>query len=320
MKAGIGLTNLFMKQALRIFIVCGVLVVLGIVLFPVSDEMLMSATELTNQYRNQLSLGVAFFGGMLFVISPCGIPMFLSLIMERVAEAHIERREGGIRKKSSLSLFLCGFFLVFLILGFSTSVLGQYLIVNKEVMVRTAGVLMVMFGTGILLRRGWMRFSVPGSIRNIILLQHPLSFFVLGVSTALGVGICSTPILFSVFAFTASAQSFFSAFFFMIAFLGGMCASLLLLFVRPRLWGALLEKIPFHGLELLLGGMLVVLGTLYFFGGGALLLKWDILGFSRFSYYIQAYLLALPLVPTFLTLLLVGGGVMVIVRTIIRGH
>lgn len=98
----------------------------------------------------EVNVFLAFGAGFLSFISPCVFPLypaFLSYITGM--SVHELKEDNGMLKRRSLLhtvLFLLGFTTIFLILGFSGSFIGQFLIQNESVIRRLGAILIIFFG------------------------------------------------------------------------------------------------------------------------------------------------------------------------------
>ncbi|HEV2358090.1 MAG TPA: cytochrome c biogenesis protein CcdA [bacterium] len=113
-----------------------------------------------------LSLAIAFFAGVLGFFSPCVVPLipgylsFVSGVSLLELDAAARRRQMG-RVVGATLLFVLGFSLVFTGLGASASLLGGFILGNRELLGRIGGAVVIVFG---LVMLGVLR--VPGFYRE----------------------------------------------------------------------------------------------------------------------------------------------------------
>ena len=151
-------------------------------------------------------IAAAFAGGLVSFFSPCTLPLvpgYLSVVTGGALT------EASNRLKAFwLSLcFVMGFSLVFVALGASASVLGQWLMAYREEANLVAGVLIVLMGLFML---GW--WSMPALQRDWRIGQsleggRPTAAFLLGIAFAIGWTPCIGPILGSILALAAIEEN-----------------------------------------------------------------------------------------------------------------
>ena len=113
-----------------------------------------------------LTLLIAFFAGVLGFFSPCIVPLipgylsFVSGVSLLEVEAEERRRHVG-RVVGATLLFVAGFSLVFTGLGASASLLGGFILDNRELLGRIGGAVVILLG---LVMLGVIR--VPGLARE----------------------------------------------------------------------------------------------------------------------------------------------------------
>jgi len=108
-----------------------------------------------------LTLGIAFLGGLLSFVSPCVLPLVPAYIGylggTTVMAGESTQARGEILRVFSHSLvFVLGFMLVFVLLGASATFFGRMLLDYSLLLQRVGGVLLVVFGMR-LMGAGWSK-------------------------------------------------------------------------------------------------------------------------------------------------------------------
>jgi cytochrome c-type biogenesis protein len=208
-------------------------------------------------------IAAAFAGGLVSFFSPCTLPLvpgYLSVVTGGALT------EASNRLKAFwLSLcFVMGFSLVFVALGASASVLGQWLV---------AGVLIVLMGLFML---GW--WSMPALQRDWRIGQsleggRPTAAFLLGIAFAIGWTPCIGPILGAILALSSTHANAEAGMLYLAAYSFGLALPFLgtALFIehfRQRVrwlsrWSRLLRALA--GLVLVVMGVMVLTGRMTLF-------------------------------------------------------
>src|SRR5699024_11404153 len=126
----------------------------------------------------QINLFLAFCAGFLSFISPCALPLypaFLSYITGMTVNELKEDR-GILRKKAFLHtiLFLCGFSILFIALGLSTSFIGTFFMAYQGVLRQLSAILIVFF---VLVLTGVLHFNFLLSDKKIRFQKCQAGFF-----------------------------------------------------------------------------------------------------------------------------------------------
>lgn len=160
---------------------------------------------------SSLGLLTAFLGGVASFLSPCILPLipgYLSFITG-LSASELADEDRSIWKVAVPSLlFIAGFSLVFILMGASASILGEWLMRYRDVVRIVGGVLVIGFGVvmlGVIKLPGLyreVRFDMAKT-RKYGKLAAPL----LGVAFAAGWTPCVGPILASILAIAGSTGS-----------------------------------------------------------------------------------------------------------------
>ena len=161
-----------------------------------------------------LSLGCWHFFTLVLPL----LPVYLSVL----AGSNVS---SGVKRSSIIvntGAFILGFSAVFALLGLSVTAISQYLVFNRPVVVKVAGVFVVILGLFLL---GF--FNIPFMLRERrkqiqFKAINPFSAFVLGCAFSLGWTPCIGPVLSSVLLMAGSTQSFKYGFLMLLIFSMGL--------------------------------------------------------------------------------------------------
>ena len=149
---------------------------------------------------------VAVLAGVISFSSPCSLPLvpgYLSYVSALPVSELGERQARAVALRASL-LFVGGFTTVFTTLGVSAALAGNLLLRNRDVMVRSFGVVIILLG---LVTAGLLRIPALQREHRIDLARVPRGpawAFPMGMAFAAGWVPCTGPVLATIVA-TASA-------------------------------------------------------------------------------------------------------------------
>lgn len=94
-----------------------------------------------------VSIPIAFFAGLVSFLSPCVLPLVPGYLSYMSGMSVGDQGEARARHALKVSLaFVLGFTLVFVAFGVTASVLGRFLLTNKDVLARVGGVFIILMG------------------------------------------------------------------------------------------------------------------------------------------------------------------------------
>jgi cytochrome c-type biogenesis protein len=162
---------------------------------------------------HDLSLLLAFAGGVLSFVSPCVLPLVPSYLVfitglsfEEITADHPKGRLRSMILGHSL-LFILGFSVLFTLLGASASFIGQLVAEYKDAIRMVGGILVILFGLFI---SGVFSLGFLQREKRFHLRDKPLGYlgsFVVGVAFAAGWTPCVGPILASILLYASTAEN-----------------------------------------------------------------------------------------------------------------
>jgi len=218
----------------------------------------------------ELSILVAFMGGLFSFLSPCVLPLFpsyLSFITGMSFEELQSAGDDGRRRWWVLAhslAFVVGFSVVFVGMGASFSALGHFLFDYRERIRLVGGLLIIAFGLYI---AGVLPLGFLGRYQQLQLRTKPaglLGSWLVGVTFAIGWTPCVGPILGSILSLAGAAETVSTGVTLLVAYSAGLALPFILsslalgaflaAFRRFRPWMPVVERAA--------GALLVVVGVL----------------------------------------------------------
>jgi cytochrome c-type biogenesis protein len=156
-----------------------------------------------------ISLIAAFLAGMASLLSPCVLPLLPTyfVFLGGNSEKKVEGMSSGqwVLLRNAF-FFLCGFTMVFIIMGASASLIGQLFFDYQEVIRKIGGIFMVVMGIQL---TGLLSISFLQQERRPLLqyaFQGPLGAFVFGAAVTVGWTPCIGPILASILMYAGTEE------------------------------------------------------------------------------------------------------------------
>ncbi len=162
---------------------------------------------------NDVSYTFALFAGILSFLSPCVLPLLPSYV-SFITGISFEDLTGGVDRKRITFLtitnsiaFISGFSTIFIILGVSSSVIGNLLFQYLDVIRIIGGILVIIFGLFI---AGVLKLDFLMKDKKIRLSGKPAGYlgtFLVGMTFAAGWSPCIGPILGTILLYAGSKAS-----------------------------------------------------------------------------------------------------------------
>ena len=249
--------------------------------------------------EGNVTLFAAFIAGLLSFISPCVLPLipgYLSYISglsmdEMRGTAPAVRADGvpggaavamqapaAVRRQVMLSTFafVIGFSLVFISLGASASMIGQFLMERLTVLGKIAGVIIIIFGlhTMGVLKIGWLYSEARVQTKS-----KPAGLFgamLVGIAFAFGWTPCIGPILAGILAIAGTQDTVGEGVRLLAVYSAGLAVPFIGTSLAMNRFFAAFAKIRrhYHKVEIASGALLVIIGVLIFTNRFTVIAKW----------------------------------------------
>ncbi len=220
----------------------------------------------------QVTLAAAFVAGLLSFISPCVLPLvpgYLSFVsglsLDELRDRQAERSRRRQVVLASLA-FVLGFSVVFVALGASASIIGQFLLARLNVLGKVAGLIVIVFGlhTMGVLRIGWLYAEKRAQPA-----RKPAGLagaFVVGVAFAFGWTPCIGPILAGILALAGAQETVRQGVQLLAVYSLGLGIPFLATALAVDRFFAAVARVRrfYHDIEISAGALLVTIGVLIF--------------------------------------------------------
>ena len=226
-----------------------------------------------------VTLWGALIGGIISFVSPCVLPLVPPYLcyMAGVSLDQLSGDEKPVRSQYYIFFvsfcFVLGFTTVFVALGTSASIIGQFLLKHQTIMAQVAGVAIIIMGLHFLgvFRFGFLYKEARADSSKAS--SGPLGSYVMGLAFAFGWTPCIGPILAAILAVAgAEASATKGALLLGVYSMGiGVPFMLAALFAKPFLAFMVRFRKYLGSVEKLMGGLLVGTGVLFITGSMTLI-------------------------------------------------
>jgi len=239
---------------------------------------------------NQVNFLTAAVAGLVSFLSPCVLPLipgyisFISGLSLQDLQGSASRKEILWRSFASSLWFVCGFSVVFILLGASATALGQMFLQRLDLLKQIAGVIIVIFGLHLI---GVFRIPFLQYEKKLEIKKRPLTAvgaFSVGAAFAFGWTPCIGPVLAGILALAGTQETILQGMALLAVYSLGLGVPFLLtsLFIPAFLKFFSRFRKYLRVVEVLSGILLVAIGVLIFTGRlGALAQYLSV--FNRFS-------------------------------------
>jgi cytochrome c-type biogenesis protein len=230
----------------------------------------------------EVSLLTAFVAGFLSFISPCVLPLIPGYI-SFISGMTLEQMQGaGASQASRRQLllasvaFVLGFTIIFVAAGASASAIGRFMFEKAPILEKVAGTILVVLGLHMM---GVFRIRLLESDTRIHSQRKPAGPFgalLVGMAFAFAWTPCIGPILGGILGLAASRESVAEGMQMLAVYSLGLGVPFLLTSVAIDRFFAAAARIRkyYRTIELVSGGLLILVGLLIFFDQFSLIAKY----------------------------------------------
>ncbi len=211
---------------------------------------------------------VAFVGGMLSFFAPCVLPLVPSFLIyisgcTISSTGDLSNRRVRHRMGFHTIAFIVGYSFVFILLGFSSSLLGNLFFQYEKWIMRVGGLMLLVMGINMV---GLVKIPFLNREKMVHFKEKPvglLGSFLVGVTFCLGWSSCLSPVLASILFIASAGHSPFAG----VRLLGLYSLGLAIpFFIAAMLMTHLMGLMRRYGhfvryTSFVLGGLLIVLGA-----------------------------------------------------------
>ncbi|MBA2305311.1 MAG: cytochrome c biogenesis protein CcdA [Acidobacteria bacterium] len=230
----------------------------------------------------EVTLLAAFAAGFLSFVSPCVLPLIPGYI-SFISGLTLEEMQGNAGVKSSRgpvllasSAFVLGFTVVFVAAGASASALGKFMYAQSPILEKVAGTILIVLGLHMM---GVFRIRLLENDKRIHTQRKPagpVGAFLVGTAFAFAWTPCIGPILGGILAMAASRDSVVEGMQMLAVYSLGLGVPFLLTSVAIDRFFAAAARVRkyYRAIELVSGGLLILVGILIFFDQFTLIAKY----------------------------------------------
>lgn len=214
----------------------------------------------------------AFIAGLLSFLSPCVLPLIPSYIMYitgiSYADMLAEHPSHIIRQKSILHslCFICGFTVVFVLLGASATYIGSFLNEHAAVIRKVGGALLVLLGVHV---TGILPLKFLLGEKRVSIKHKPAGYagsFLVGIAFAAGWTPCIGPILAAILAVAATEERVYQGILLLFVYSLGLGVPFFLSALAMHRFLAVFNRFKkyIRACEVITGVFLMVIGVLIY--------------------------------------------------------
>lgn len=218
---------------------------------------------------SEVSLMAAFLAGLLSFISPCVLPLvpgYISFI-SGISLEDIENKKQQNKNTIIISslFFIIGFSLIFILLGATATLLGNFLLEKFLILKKIAGVIIIIFGIHM---SGLYRIKFLDYEKRIYTNTRPVNIvvgpFLMGLAFAFGWTPCIGPVLAAILVYAGTQDTVSQGILLLTLYSAGLGIPFLLTAIAINKFYLFSTKIKKHFkvIEIIGGILLILIGSL----------------------------------------------------------
>ncbi len=266
-------------------------------------------TQQAEFYFKNLSFIIAFIAGILAMLTPCSLAILPAFF------AYSFRTKKEITKMTLA--FFSGFAPVFIVLGLLAGFLGKTIAVfqqDNQILVRIAGLLIIIFGFMALFGRGFSFFNDVRIFQNSNAKKSKgiLSVFLFGVLFATGFTVCMSPIIAGILLIAGVLQNYLYASILMLFYSLGLFVPLFVISLSFDRWNfpeklrKINKKIGFPLANLVSGALMILIGSVFLVYGGSFIVEYIAIGeLTAWVYSVQKKIVSSKIINIIGSLLII---------------
>ena len=230
----------------------------------------------------EVTLLASFIAGFLSFVSPCVLPLIPGYI-SFISGLTLEDMQGKTAVEASRRhiliasiAFVLGFTVVFVTLGATASAVGKFVTSQLPILSKIAGAMLIVFGLHMM---GVFRIRLLENEARVQTNRKPagpVGAFLVGLAFAFGWTPCIGPILGGILTIAASRESVGEGVQLLGVYSLGLGVPFLLTSVAINQFFTAAAKIRryYHAIEMISGGLLILVGLLIFFDKFTVIVKY----------------------------------------------
>ena len=219
---------------------------------------------------DHVTVFTAFAAGLISFLSPCVLPLvpgYISIVSGfSLDQLKAEQKNTSLTHTVLLNsiMFIIGFSVTFITLGASATWIGQVLISRMQLFYRIAGLIIIIFGLHLL---GIFRINALYQDKRFHSIQKPrgvLGALVLGLAFAFGWTPCIGPILAGILTIASTKQTVSQGVVLLAVYSMGLGIPFLMTSLGLNKFLAFYGRFKrhFHAVEMVSGGLVIIVGVL----------------------------------------------------------
>ncbi len=219
-------------------------------------------------FTQTVSISAAFLAGLLSFLSPCVLPLipaYFTFITGFSVDELTRGDNAEVRKKVILSTisFVCGFSLLFILLGASASFIGGLIARYKYIIEVVGGLVIIFFGLHLL---GWIRIGRLNVEKRVHIQEKPLHLlgtFIIGMAFGAGWSPCIGPMLGSILIVASSEETVWQGVGLLAVYASGLAIPFILISIFINFLLAFIKRATrlMRYVNAAAGGLLILVGV-----------------------------------------------------------